>query len=68
MCGEDSKPKGMINQVWKGINAKAVSTMRLNLVDNVVYDVIGETFAKALWEKLEVLYLGKNFTNRLMLK
>ena len=50
------------------INAKVVSTMRLSLVDNVVYDVMEETSAKALWEKLEDFFLGKNFTNHLMLK
>ena len=68
LCGEDDKPEGMTDKVWKRINAKAVSTMRLSLVDDVVYDVIGETSRKALWEKLEDLYLRKNFTNRLMLK
>ena len=64
--GEDSKLEGMTDKVWKRINAKAVSTMRLSLVDDVVYDVIEETSTKALWEKLKDLYLGKNFTNCLM--
>ena len=67
-CDEDFKQEGMTNKVWKMINAKTVITMRLSLVDDVVYNVMEKTSAKALWEKLEDLYLGKNFTNLLMLK
>ena len=47
LCGKDSKLEGMVDKVWKRINVKAVSTMQLSLVDDVVYDVMGETSAKA---------------------
>ena len=48
LCCEDSKPEGMPDKMWKRINAKAVSTIRLSLVDDMVYDVMEETSTKAL--------------------
>ena len=66
--GKEDKPTGMTDKTWERMNSKAVSTIRLSLVDDVVYDVMGETSASDLWKKLEDLYMGKNFTNRLMLK
>ena len=68
LCGENDNPKGMTNKMWKRINSKSVSTMRLSLGDGVVSDIIGETSPKVLWEKLENIYFGKNFTNRFILK
>ena len=58
----------MIDADWDRRNSRAVSTIRLSLDDDVVYDVIEETSVEAIWKKLEDIYMGKNFTNRLVLK
>ena len=68
LYGKANKSTGMANIDWDRRNSRAVSTIRLSLDDDVVYDVIEETSAEAIWKKLEDLYLGKNFTNRLVLK
>ena len=65
---KEDRPKEMTDKAWDRANSRAVSTIRLHLSDDVVYDVMGETQAKSLWEKLGDLYMGKNLTNRLMLK
>ena len=41
--GKEDKPTGMTDKTWERMNSKAVSTIRLSLVDDVVYDVMGET-------------------------
>ena len=40
----------------------------LCLVDDVLFNIIGETSAASLWNKLESLYMTKSVTNKIYLK
>ncbi|KAL5788067.1 hypothetical protein ACOSP7_005016 [Xanthoceras sorbifolium] len=50
------------------IDEKACSAIQLSLSDEVLHEVISEKTTKALWEKLESLYLKKTLTNKLYKK
>ena len=50
------------------MDARALSTIRLCLVDEVLFNIVGESIAEALWEKLETLYITKYLRNRIYLK
>lgn len=47
---------------------KPVSTIRLSLVDDGLYDVLSEDLATKFWVKLESLYMTKSLTNHLFPK
>ncbi|KAL5770852.1 hypothetical protein ACOSP7_015006 [Xanthoceras sorbifolium] len=59
------KPSDMKDANWKDIDEKARSAIQLSLSDEVLREVIYEKTTKALWEKLESLYLKKTLTNKL---
>ena len=50
------------------MDRKAVSTIELCLVDEVLSNTMGETTAAELWTKLESLYMTKSLSNVLYLK
>ena len=58
----------MTDDQWENLDAKALSTIRLCLVDDVLFNIIGETSAASLWNKLESLYMTKSVTNKIYLK
>ncbi|KAK2969457.1 hypothetical protein RJ640_011354 [Escallonia rubra] len=62
------KPKSMDQDDWEELQAKAVSTIRLNLAPKVKYQVLTETSPTALWQKLEKIYKSKSLSKRLYLK
>ena len=37
-------------------------------MDDVLFNIIGETSAASLWNKLEILYMTKSVTNKIYLK
>jgi hypothetical protein len=47
---------------------KAVSTIRLVLVDEVMYDVMEEKSTAEIWLNLEKRYMSKSLTNKLHVK
>ena len=47
---------------------KAVSTIRLCLADELMYDVLDDVSTVAMWLKLESRYMSKSLTNKLNLK
>ncbi|KAK2965407.1 hypothetical protein RJ640_001484 [Escallonia rubra] len=63
-----NKPESMDQDDWEELQAKAVSTIRLNLAPKVKYQVLTETSTTALWQKLEKIYMSKSLSNRLYLK
>ncbi|KAK2978999.1 hypothetical protein RJ640_023581 [Escallonia rubra] len=63
-----NKPESMDHDDWEELQAKAVSTIRLNLAPKVKYQVLTETSLTALWQKLEKIYMSKSLSNRLYLK
>ncbi|KAK2980177.1 hypothetical protein RJ640_007267 [Escallonia rubra] len=63
-----NKPESMDQDDWEELQAKVVSTIRLNLASKVKYQVLTETSPTALWQKLEKIYMSKSLSNRLYLK
>ena len=62
------KPEAMSDDTWEDLQAKAVSTIRLCLADEVMYHVIGDESPAGVWAKLESRYMSKSLTNKLFLK
>lgn len=58
----------MIDSDWEDLDARALSTIRLCLVDEVLFNIVEESIAAGLWEKLEKLYMRKSLTSRIYLK
>uniref|UniRef100_A0A2N9J5P5 CCHC-type domain-containing protein n=1 Tax=Fagus sylvatica TaxID=28930 RepID=A0A2N9J5P5_FAGSY len=50
------------------LDMKAVSTIRLLLADEVMYDVMEENSTAGIWLNLEKRYMSKSLTNKLHLK
>ena len=65
LCEEKSTT--MEVQDWRWLQMQAVSTIRMNLADEVVIHVLSKTFSTVLWSKLEELYMAKFLTNTLFL-
>ncbi|KAK2984349.1 hypothetical protein RJ640_014199 [Escallonia rubra] len=63
-----NKPESMDQDDWEELQAKVVSTIRLNLGPKVKCQVLTETSPTALWQKLEKIYMSKSLSNRLYLK
>ena len=63
--GKRKKPLTITDDEWEHLDAKSLSTIRLCLVDDVLFNIIGETSAASLWNKLESLYMTKSITNRI---
>ena len=66
--GATKKPATMTTSDWEDLDARALSTIRLCLADEVLFNIVEETMASGLWEKLENLYMKKSLTNRIYLK
>jgi hypothetical protein len=63
-----TKPEGMTDIDWKELEAKAVTTIRLCLGDDVIYHVMDKESSVIVWLKLESRYMSKSLTNKLYLK
>ena len=50
------------------LDSKALSTIHLCLVDDVLFNIIGETSATSPWNKLESFYITKSVKNEIYLK
>ncbi|KAL6134410.1 hypothetical protein ACLB2K_066641 [Fragaria x ananassa] len=65
----DGKPQTMKENEWLSFDQQACSTIRLCLSKEIKHNVMTETSAKGIWEKLEKLYyLENSLTNRINLK
>ena len=63
-----TKLAAMSSEYWEKIDRKAMSTIRLCLLDSVLLNVSREDSAKKLWEKLGNLYQSKSLVNKLFLR
>jgi hypothetical protein len=54
---KSKKPTAMTNEEWEDLNVKALSTIRLCLADEVLFNIVGEDTTLGLWSKLESLYI-----------
>ena len=66
--GKTKKTLTMIDDEWGDLDAKALSTIRLCLVDDILFKIIGETSTTSMWNKLESVYMTKSMTNIIYLK
>lgn len=66
--GETKKPATMTTTDQEDLDARALSTIQLCLADEVLFNIVEETTASGLWEKLENLYMIKSLTNRIYMK
>ena len=62
------QPEGMDDMDWKDLEAKVEATIRLCLVDDVMYHVMDEESPTTIWLKLESRYMSMSLTNKLYLK
>ena len=58
----------MIDLDLEDLDARALSTITLCMVDEVLFKIVEESTPTRLWEKLEKLYMTKSLTNRIYLK
>uniref|UniRef100_A0A2N9G1G5 CCHC-type domain-containing protein n=1 Tax=Fagus sylvatica TaxID=28930 RepID=A0A2N9G1G5_FAGSY len=68
LYGKTKKPEKMTDDEWEELDMKAVSTIRLLLADEVMYDVMEENSIAGIWLNLEKRYMSKSLTNKLHLK
>jgi hypothetical protein len=68
LAGKTKKPTTMTNEEWEDLDAKALSTIRLCLADDVLFNIVGEDTTSGLWSKMESLYMTKSLTSRIYLK
>nr|GEW60947.1 retrovirus-related Pol polyprotein from transposon TNT 1-94 [Tanacetum cinerariifolium] len=66
--GEDKFPKDTKEEVKKEIMAKAHSAILLSITDEVLREVVDQTTASELWDKLCEKYQNNSLTNRLYQK
>lgn len=62
------KPIGMDDTNWEEQKMKAMATIRLCIVDDVMYHVINEKSLAEIWMKLESRHMSKSLMKRLYLK
>jgi hypothetical protein len=68
LVDKTNKPTTMTNEEWEDLDAKALSTIRLCLADDVMFNIIGEDTTSGLWSKMESIYMMKSLTRRIYLK
>jgi hypothetical protein len=57
LVGKSKKPNNMSNEDWEDLDARALSTIRLCLADEVLFNIVGEETTTGLWSKMESLYM-----------
>nr|GEY39799.1 retrovirus-related Pol polyprotein from transposon TNT 1-94 [Tanacetum cinerariifolium] len=65
---EEKQPAGMKDDVWKTMQKKASSTIRLALALEIKYNILKEKTPKDIWDKLTKIYASNSLTHRLFLK
>jgi hypothetical protein len=68
LAGKSKKPTAMTEWEWEDLDAKALSTIRLCLADEVMFNIVGEDTTSGLWSKLESLYMTKSLTSKNLLE
>ncbi|GJW59733.1 retrovirus-related pol polyprotein from transposon TNT 1-94 [Tanacetum coccineum] len=62
---EEKQPAEMKDDVWKTMQKKASSTIRLALAPEIKYSVLKEKTPKDIWDKLTNIYASKSLMHRL---
>ena len=64
LLGKEKKQEMMKDEEWVEMNEKAASTIRLNLADKVIHNILEAKTTKKIWVKLKGLYMRKNLMNK----
>ncbi|GJY58466.1 hypothetical protein Tco_0458358 [Tanacetum coccineum] len=65
---EEKQPNEIKDDVWKTMQKKASSTIRLALAPEIKYSVLKEKTPNDIWDKLMNIYASKSLTHILFLK
>jgi hypothetical protein len=68
LAGRSKKLASMTDEDWEDLDARALSTIRLCLENEVLFNIVEETTTTILWTKPESLYMTKNLSNIIFLK
>jgi hypothetical protein len=68
LLGKAKHHASIIDDDWDEMDVRALSTIRLCLADDVLFNSVSEKTTTGLWTKLENLYMKKSLTNRIFLK
>jgi hypothetical protein len=66
--GKTKRPTGMTDEDWEDLDSRTLSTIRLCLADEVLFNIIGEETTTSLWSRMESLYMTKSLMNQIYLK
>ena len=65
---ESRKPAKMKDEDWVDLQERVAGTIRLCLVDEIMYHVINLSSPDEIWKKLESQFMSKTLMNKLYLK
>jgi hypothetical protein len=65
---KEKEANGYGNDDWEDLDARALNTIWLCLVDDVLFNIVGEETTTGLWSRMESLYMMKSLTNQIYLK
>jgi hypothetical protein len=68
LVGKSKKPIAMTEWEWEDLDVKSLSTIRLCMVEEVLFNIIGEDTTSGLWSRLESLYMSKSWMSIIYLK
>jgi hypothetical protein len=67
-AGKSNKPTTMTEWEWEDLDAKTLSTIRLCLADEVMFNIVRDDKTSGLWRKLESIYMTKSLMSIIYLK
>jgi hypothetical protein len=68
LVGKLKRLAGMSVEDCDDLDSRALSTIRLCLEDEVLFNINGEEITTSLWSKMESIYMKKYPTNKIFLK
>jgi hypothetical protein len=68
LAGKKKKPTSMTGEDWEDLDVRDLSTIRLCLVDEVLFNIAEEETKTGLWNGLESMYMTKSLTKKIFLK
>ena len=68
LARKTKKPLDMSNEDWEEMDERALSAIRLCLVDDVLFNFVSKITAAGLWTKFERMYTTKSLTNKILLQ
>jgi hypothetical protein len=68
LLGKSKQPTTITDDDWDEMDARELSSIRLCLANDVLFNIVLEKTTVGLWTKLESLYMTKSLTSRIYLK